>query len=190
MPNSRRTDFVVRKAAIRDALELTTFAETAFRDTYSHANDEANMESYIADNFSSARLTSELLNPACRYFVAVNDVDRIIGYAKLKSGDPEPCVSPPAIELERIYVAQTAKGIGIGSVLLETCIRSAVALGYPTLWLGVWGENQDAITFYRKHGFDVVGTHEFVLGDEVQTDLVMGMSLEGYRGQNKTTLPQ
>jgi ribosomal protein S18 acetylase RimI-like enzyme len=37
----------------------------------------------------------------------------------------------------------------------------------------VWEHNPRAQRFYRKQGFETVGTHRFVLGTDVQTDEVM-----------------
>ena len=41
------------------------------------------------------------------------------------------------------------------------------------MWLGVWERNVRAQAFYRKHGFDRVGSKVFVVGSDPQTDLVM-----------------
>ena len=45
------------------------------------------------------------------------------------------------------------------------------------LWLGVWEHNPRAMTFYRKFGLEVVGTHAFMLGLDRQRDLIMSVKL-------------
>jgi ribosomal protein S18 acetylase RimI-like enzyme len=45
------------------------------------------------------------------------------------------------------------------------------------LWLGVWEHNPRAITFYRKFGLEVVGTHAFMLGLDRQRDLIMSVKI-------------
>lgn len=42
------------------------------------------------------------------------------------------------------------------------------------IWLGVWQQNEDAIAFYKKMGFAIVGTDTFLLGKDLQLDWVMG----------------
>ena len=49
--------------------------------------------------------------------------------------------------------------------------------GKTYVWLGVWEENHRALQFYEKNGFTVFGKHDFVLGDDVQTDLMMKRSI-------------
>lgn len=33
------------------------------------------------------------------------------------------------------------------------------------IWLGVWKRKHKAISFYKKHGFYVIGIHPFIMGD-------------------------
>ena len=33
--------------------------------------------------------------------------------------------------------------------------------------------NQQALSFYKKHGFEVTGQHEFITGEVVDIDLIM-----------------
>ena len=53
----------------------------------------------------------------------------------------------------------------------------AQAEGFQTLWLGVWEFNTRAIEFYHRQGFVDVGNKEFMLGSELQTDLIMQLDM-------------
>jgi ribosomal protein S18 acetylase RimI-like enzyme len=57
-----------------------------------------------------------------------------------------------------------------------TAARSA---GHRTLWLGVWERNVRAISFYERWQFKAVGDHEFRLGSDYQTDLIMARPVRG-----------
>ncbi len=46
-------------------------------------------------------------------------------------------------------------------------------LNLPWLWLGVWEKNEPAILFYEKQGFVPFDTHGFMLGNDLQTDILM-----------------
>jgi ribosomal protein S18 acetylase RimI-like enzyme len=46
------------------------------------------------------------------------------------------------------------------------------------LWLGVWEKNERAINFYHRWGFEKFGEHDFILGDDVQTDWLMKKELK------------
>ena len=56
-------------------------------------------------------------------------------------------------------------------------MRSGIAwaggAGAAAVWLGVNRTNIRAQRFYRKHGFDVVGTRTFRLGSALEDDFVM-----------------
>jgi ribosomal protein S18 acetylase RimI-like enzyme len=45
------------------------------------------------------------------------------------------------------------------------------------LWLGVWEENHRALNFYKKNGLVEFDKHNFILGNDVQTDVLMKMWL-------------
>ena len=46
------------------------------------------------------------------------------------------------------------------------------------LWLGVWEKNEKAIRFYEKNNFKIFSSHEFKMGDEIQTDFLMKLNLK------------
>ena len=82
-----------------------------------------------------------------------------------------------ALELERIYVSKELQKNGFGSYLMEQTVAIAKQKGKRYIWLGVWEKNRRAISFYRKHGFYIIGTHEFVIGEDIQTDYIMRRDL-------------
>jgi ribosomal protein S18 acetylase RimI-like enzyme len=61
---------------------------------------------------------------------------------------------------------------------MEACFDNARESGHKTVYLGVWENNHRAIAFYRKCGFEVVGSHVFQMGDEAQNDFLMERSLQ------------
>lgn len=61
---------------------------------------------------------------------------------------------------ESVYVAEHARGRGVGHALLSTLIESAREGGLWTLQAGVFPENEASIALHRAHGFREVGTRE------------------------------
>ena len=111
-------------------------------------------------------------------WLAVTADGRNVGYAMLRRGSRAPGVagSTPA-EVQRIYADRTWHGQGVGKALMNACRTQAHAWGCDELWLGVWERNPRAIAFYVKTGFRVVGHQTFMLGRDVQQDLVMSTPL-------------
>lgn len=77
------------------------------------------------------------------------------------------------MEIERIYVLRTHHKKQIGTKLLNFAADIALNKKLHFIWLGVWEHNHRAIAFYERNGFNVFGSHDFVLGADVQTDLLM-----------------
>jgi len=71
------------------------------------------------------------------------------------------CVYAGVLELS-VYVAEAARGRGVGSALLATLVRSTEAAGAWTLETGIFPENTASLALHARHGFRVVGTRERV----------------------------
>ena len=61
---------------------------------------------------------------------------------------------------ESVYVADRARGRGVGRALLAKLIESARDGGLWTLQAGVFPENEASLAVHRAHGFREVGTRE------------------------------
>ncbi|HYT31287.1 MAG TPA: GNAT family N-acetyltransferase [Thermoanaerobaculia bacterium] len=59
-----------------------------------------------------------------------------------------------------IYVAASARGLGIGRVLLSELVRAAEEAGIWTLQAGIFPENRASLAIHRRSGFRKVGRRE------------------------------
>jgi len=163
----------IRHATVEDAAQLAALGRRTFVDAFGSQNDPAHVQEYVAVAFAVARLEDELKDPLADFLIA-EEGGAAVGYAKIALGVAPSCVtSPDPIELERIYVHQSAIGTGVGSALMSACLEAIETRGGRSAWLGVWERNERAIRFYRKRGFEIVGAKVFVLGGDEQTDVVM-----------------
>ena len=165
----------IRAASEIDLPALRSIAEATFRETFSVDNQPADMEQYLRDAFGESQMSAELSDPANTFFLAWTEPSGSpVGYAKLRDGTPHPCVvGHDPVEIERIYVDASALGCGVGAALMQALLTAARALNRRTVWLGVWEHNPHAISFYRRWGFETVGSHTFRLGSDDQNDLIM-----------------
>lgn len=170
--------FTIRLARPEDAAELSVFAAASFHDTFAADNDPVQLEKYIRESFSEARQSAEIRDPHGIMLLAEDEGGapgrRIMGYAHLIGGEPPAAVTGPApIELKRIYVGRDWHGRGVAQALMDAALSAARARGARTVWLGVWERNPRAVSFYAKFGFERVGEHTFMFGDEPQTDWIL-----------------
>lgn len=105
--------------------------------------------------------------------------EEIIGFTQLTEDTTEPCLSHlrSTVELQRLYVATSHHGYGVGSLLARKIDQVARDLGYRCIWLGVWEGNFKAQRVYERLGFVKVGDHEFKMGKCIQMDWIMSKEL-------------
>lgn len=168
---------VVRDATMEDATLLSALGERTFRDTYGADNSPAEMDSFVANNYGPEVQAAELLDLGDRYLIAESD-GTAVGFVLLsQSAHPAQVPGRRPLMLSRIYVDLPYKGRGVGAALMGRSIQEARQAGHDALWLTVWARNPAAIAFYRRWGFEEVGVTKFLLGDEMQDDLLMVLNL-------------
>ena len=167
----------IRKINIDDLETLRYLSIQTFKETFEEVNTEENMQKYLLENLSIEKLKTELENVNSEFYFAENN-DEILGYLKLNFKDAQTeKVEENYFEIERIYVLKAFLGQKIGQILFDKAIEIGREKNLEYVWLGVWEENHRAIRFYGKNGFEIFGKHDFVLGEDVQTDLLMKMKI-------------
>lgn len=167
------SDYAVRLATADDATLLAQMGARTFRDTFGVDNTAKDMAMYVAGSFSTQIQAAELADGSIDFLLALAG-DEPVGYAKVRTGDAPPCVGGSApFEISRLYADTPWIGRGVGGALMQACLDRAASLGCDVVWLDVWERNPRAISFYERWGFAVVGEQDFVLGEDVQHDLLM-----------------
>ena len=163
----------LRRAEPADAPALASFATRAFTDTYAIHNTEEDLRAYLAAAYGIPQQTRELTDPQMITVLAEGAVG-IVGYAQLRRKEVPPCVTHERpVEIYRFYVDRTAHGTGVAARLMGESLAAVRDLGGKHAWLGVWERNARALAFYMKQGFMDVGTQDFLLGSDRQTDRVL-----------------
>lgn len=167
------TRMQIRPACVADASALAELAARTFLDTFAAVNTAEDMAAHVSRYYGTAQQAAEIASPDIRCLLVERGSD-LIGYAQLRRGHAPDCVQAAgAIELWRFYIDRSGIGHGIAQQLMSAVFAEALAMPATALWLGVWEHNPRAIAFYRKYGFHEIGTHEFRLGNDAQTDLIM-----------------
>ena len=165
------------KATPNDISLLQKISKQTFYETFSAFNSEENMKDYLDNELTVEKLTAEINNPNSEFYFAKFD-NEVIGYLKINFGASQTELQDSqAVEIERIYVLNEFHGKNIGQLLYEKAIGIAKENNAKYVWLGVWEENQRAISFYKKNGFVAFDKHIFKLGEDEQTDIMMKLEL-------------
>lgn len=167
----------IQKGSLSNLETIQKISIQTFTETFAAVNTIENIENYILESFHLEQLKKELNNPDSQFYIAYSNLDPI-GYLKINSGAAQTeNQTKNALEIHRIYVLQSFHGKNVGQILLEKAITIAKKMEVNLIWLGVWEENYRAQRFYSKNGFQIFDKHQFVLGDEVQTDFMMQLLL-------------
>lgn len=164
---------LLEKIHLKELDEFHKLSLKTFVETFSHANTAEDMEKYMNEDMSRARLLKELRNRnSVVYFAKVGG--KPVGYLKMNYNKAQTeSVGINTLEVERIYVLEEFKGCGVGSLMLRFAIEVGVQRQASFVWLGVWEKNEAAINFYKKFKFEQFGQHSFKLGHDEQIDILM-----------------
>ncbi len=172
------TSLNIRKANIFDVEAIQQIGKQTFMETFAADNTRENMTNYLNMAFSIEKIRDELRNKYSEFYLAILG-EIIIGYLKinLENAQTEKKLSN-SLEIERIYVLKEFQRKEFGQKLYSKALEIAIAESFKYVWLGVWEHNLKAIRFYEKNGFKVFDKHNFKLGDDEQTDLMMKLDLQ------------
>jgi L-amino acid N-acyltransferase YncA len=79
----------------------------------------------------------------------------VVGWAGV-SGVSDRCVYGGVVE-SSVYVAENARGRGVGRALLDALVASTESEGIWTMQAGVFPENVASLTLHERSGFELVG---------------------------------
>ncbi len=167
----------IRYATPQDASLIADISRQTFYDFFGPQNTEENMDKFLNEQFTKETLMQEVGASHNIFLLAYFDKEPV-GYARLRENNVPPELGNTyAMELARLYAVQLAIGKGVGSALMHRCINISYEKNFPVIWLGVWKQNQKAIQFYQRWGFEIFAEHDFILGNDIQKDWLMKKNL-------------
>jgi GNAT superfamily N-acetyltransferase len=90
----------------------------------------------------------------------------VVAYFEVDGGDLQAVgiggirrIDETTAELKRMFVAEEARGRGVGHALLERLEEEAVALGYSTIWLETGTPQFEAVSLYESHGYELIPSY-------------------------------
>ena len=146
------------------------------------ADDYPQVKAIYMDGIATGHATFETQAPAwegwdekfvkvCRLVAEADGV--VLGWAGL-SPVSDRCVYGGVAEVA-VYVAEDARGKGIGTLLLDSLVKASEEAGYWTLQAGIFPENVGSVKVHEKCGFRVIGTRERLgkMGDRWRDVLIL-----------------
>jgi ribosomal protein S18 acetylase RimI-like enzyme len=171
-----------RLAAPGDAAALHELAARTFGLACPPGTPQSDVDAFVATHLSAERF-EDYLKDDSRIVLVAESGGALVGYTMLVRGpigdaDVRTVVDgATSIELSKFYVLLDNHGSGISGSLMDATLEAAAATGAATCWLGVNQQNARAARFYAKHGFEIVGTKHFLVGEHWHDDHIRLRSL-------------
>jgi L-amino acid N-acyltransferase YncA len=131
------------------------------------ADDWPSVSSIYAAGIASGNATFETVVPSWEKWDAshvpsprlvARDESGILGWAALSRVSSRPVYS--GVGEVSIYIAESARGRGVGTALMKQLIAESESAGFWTLQASVFPENEASVRLHERHGFRVVGRRE------------------------------
>lgn len=171
------SELLIRECTLEDLSVLKFLSERTFTESFGDDNKEEDLKVYLEENFSPEKLRNELSNEHSTFYIVYNR-EEPAAYMKVNFEEAHTEKGyENSLEVQRIYVMKQYKGQKIGRSLMEKAVELGKCARLDYIWLGVWEKNTDALSFYKKLGFEKTGEHIFVIGEDRQKDYIMKLGL-------------
>jgi GNAT superfamily N-acetyltransferase len=177
MTDTTAVDSRLRRAKAGDAPRVRDLFCRSFADTFGHSYPPGQMERFFEESCPLARFEEECTGDDFAVFLAEGSDGWLLGHCTLGPYAIEPDTDRRWWMLRQLYLDPVAMGTGLGQRLLEQGIAEARARRFEELYLTVWIENHRARRFYERNGFVEVGRYAFVVGDQVDDDRILRLTL-------------
>lgn len=159
----------IRNASVQDISLIRNLSLEVWPQTYSGIISPQQI-SYMLDlMYSEKALQKQFENH--HQFIIIYDEAIPAGFASYSETDPT------IFKLHKIYVLPSNQGQGIGKFAIDYIVNDLRTKGATSLLLNV-NRNNPAKTFYKKIGFEVVGTEDIDIGGGfLMNDYVMSLKL-------------
>jgi L-amino acid N-acyltransferase YncA len=102
------------------------------------------------EEFDAARLSAHRL--------VAEDDGEVVGWAALSPVSRRPCYE--GVAEHSVYVADAARGRGVGRALMDALLASAESAGIWTIQTSIFPENAASLALHERVGFRIVGRRE------------------------------
>ena len=156
----------IRRLTPHEVDAVSALARVVWQATYPALISQAQIEYMLADRYAAERIRAQLGDARHAWWGAHADA-ALAGFAHASLDDAD-------AKLDKLYVHPDHQRRGIGGALLAVAADWARAQHARRLWLQVNRGNAPAIAAYQKHGFRMIESRVFDIGNGfVMDDHVM-----------------
>ncbi len=163
----------LRRCVLEDAAALAQIGAATFLETYAGWLPGRDILAHCGKHHTAAAY-AELLSQSgsAAWLAEVNGAP--VGYLVLSRPEfPAELVREGDIELMRIYLFSRFHASGVAALLLREAETHAAGGGSVRMLVGLHRQNERAFRFYRRQGFEEIGSRMFQMGSMMYDDPVL-----------------
>lgn len=151
----------ILKAQETDVAFLSEVGKKTFVEAHGHSAPKADIESYINEKYAIELIKAELSDPQISYHIIyLNGIPA--GFSKISFDTRNANIPLEKVsKLDRIYLLKEFHGFQLAYELFQFNRQLSLEKNQKGMWLFVWVENQKAIAFYKKLGFQIIANYDF-----------------------------
>lgn len=155
----------IQQATISNASLIAGIGARSFIESHGHSAAPADISAYVASKFSLAAIEEEL-NDTKNIFHIIYHNDKPAGYSKIILNCTYPGIeSKNVTKLERLYLLQEFHDKKLGLQLFSFIADLSKKEKQEGMWLYVWIENERAVAFYKRAGFEIIDHGDFKISE-------------------------
>ena len=152
------------RAGEEHAEVLSKIATQSFYESHGHSGPPADINAFAERTYNTETITSELADPQNIYHIIYYE-GVAAGYSKIALNVSYPGSGNSLTKLDRLYLLKKYYDLRLGHALMEFIIDFARTNKQSGIWLYTWKKNERALRFYEKHGFKIIGSHDFRISE-------------------------
>ena len=148
-----------------DSLILSQLSKQTLIESHGRSAPKEDMDQYIALKYNEDTIKAELRDPANIYHLLYYNGE-FVGFSKIILNIPfKEDVAKNMTKLDRIFLLKKVYDLKLGVELLTFNLNLMKQHKQTGVWLFAWTENERAIKFYKRNGFEIVGHHDFKISE-------------------------
>lgn len=153
----------IRKAIPEDYKLLAKIGKLSFIESHGSSASKDEIDKYVSEKYSYNSFREELNNPENIIHIIYHN-KKPAGYSKIiLNSHHQNIVSKNVTKMERLYLLKEFYGLKTGLQLFNFNLDISKKSNQNGMWLFVWKENHRAVNFYKKAGFEIIGSYDFKL---------------------------
>ena len=153
--------FYIIKATEKDHKTIVSLGNVTVEEAHRDSCSAEDLKEYLGANYNEEAIKAELRNADNIYHIIYYN-EKPAGFSKIIFNAEYANIAEKHVtKLDRIYLLSEFFNMKLGVELLKFNTELAKQHDQSGIWLFTWVGNERAVKFYKKAGFEIIGSHNF-----------------------------